>query len=1108
MNELLTSKIFSHPEFSKTANSLSKKNTIQFQHIAGSFRAFICTWLLRELQRPVLYLANDLDSAERLYDDLQLLTGPEQVAFVPAVEFEPYGHSQPSPSQLGMRIEAMQKFIESEKWIAVATPAGFSSSFPVPESFLDNQLYLKTGKEITFEELINQLDKTGLKREEMVEKVGDFSVRGGIIDLFVWNYEDPLRIEFFGNEIDSIRKFDVFSQRSIEVVEEVTILPNLFGSHEQTEFISNLLPADTILFVEDSQVATNTIESRFRTAQVNFEALRKENIEELPPEKLYFSGDILRDILDNFQLCKSDLVRDGNAANVDFQVQPHPDFNGSVKLFLQYLNKLAKSDSATQVLIQTQNDPQAERFQEIIEEEDIVLNGKIDSGALHSGFSLPGHDLILLTDHEIFNRFKRRKTYKRFKNGEYLRQLSTLNLYDYVVHIDYGIGQYLGMEMLDLGPVKKECIKIAYREGDHLFVTVDNLSRVQKFSSEDAVKPKMTKLGTTEWERTKKKTKESLKKVAAELIQLYAGRKAQAGFNFSEDTHWQKELEASFIYEETEDQNKSIAEVKKDMESEKPMDRLLCGDVGFGKTEVALRAAFKSVMDGKQVAVLVPTTILAFQHYETFRERLKEFPIQVEMLNRFRSVKQQKVILDSLTKGKIDLVVGTHRLLSNDVVFKDLGLLVVDEEQRFGVKQKEKLKKYRLSVDILSMTATPIPRTLHMALMGARDLSNIDTPPSNRLPVQTEIINWNDDRIYHIISSEIDRGGQVYFVHNRVETIHAVSETLAKLVPQARISVGHGQLPEKQLEKVMLDFMHHKSDVLVASMIIENGLDIPNVNSIIINRADKFGLSQLYQLRGRVGRSNIQAFAYMLVPPMDKMTETSRKRLRAIQDFTDLGSGYKVALRDLEIRGAGNLLGKEQSGFVQTVGFELYCKILDEAVNELKDGVLSEELIAETAVAKKSKIDPKLDVDFDLYIPEEYIPGEMERISVYHRLVNFSAGTEISEMKAELEDRFGKLPQEVAHFLSAIEIKLSAARIYAKRIVVKSDRMKLFFSDEAQKDETFFSELIPKLMNQNMTAVRFMDQKDLAVEINLKGHTRVDTLDFAKIFLHSVTESN
>ncbi|HID39639.1 MAG TPA: transcription-repair coupling factor, partial [Calditrichaeota bacterium] len=807
-------------------------------------------------------------------------------------------------------------------------------------------------------------------------------------------------------------------------------------------------------------------------------------------------------------LVESNLVADNSIDTVYFGVHPHPDFGGSLKRFLEYVKKRSEEKNHPQIYIQALNQSQAERLQEIIDEEEISFNGKCLVGTLHNGFRLDEINLELLTDHEIFNRFKRRRTYKRFKSSSYLRQLSSLNLYDYVVHVDYGIGQYMGMETMEFGDVKKECLKIAYADGDYLFVTVDRLNRVQKYSTEEGIRPKLTRLGGSEWDRTKKKTKESIKKIAAELIRIYAGRKALGGHSFAEDNHWQKELEASFMFEETEDQLKSIAEVKRDMEREQPMDRLLCGDVGFGKTEVAIRACFKVVMNGKQAAVLVPTTILAFQHYQTFKERMREFPVEVEMINRFRTSKEQRQILEKLAAGQVDIIIGTHRLLSEDVRFKDLGLLVIDEEQRFGVKQKEKLKKYRLSVDILSMTATPIPRTLHMALMGARDLSNIDTPPRNRLPVHTEIIHWDDDKLHFIIRREIERGGQIYFVHNRVETIQAVKESLQQIIPQARIAVGHGQLPERQLEKVMLDFMNKKYDILLATMIIENGLDISNVNTIVINRADKFGLSQLYQLRGRVGRSDQQAYAYLIVPPVDKLSATARKRLHAIQDFTDLGSGYKVALRDLEIRGAGNLLGKEQSGFVQSVGFDLYCKILDEAVNELKKGrgeLLDEG--TETVAEQKPHTDPKLDVDFDLLIPESYLPSELERITVYHRLVNFTHLAQIEQMREELRDRFGKLPAEVNDFLAAIEIKILAGRLYAERVIVQKDRLKLVFSKKAQEDDHFFNEMIPTMMRQKLSEVRFLNQKNLGVEFRLKGKVNADRLPFAKKILANILEN-
>jgi transcription-repair coupling factor (superfamily II helicase) len=659
----------------------------------------------------------------------------------------------------------------------------------------------------------------------------------------------------------------------------------------------------------------------------------------------------------------------------------------------------------------------------------------------------------------------------------------------------------MGLETIAIGKNQRECIKLVYADDDTLFVSIDRLNRVQKYSSESDLKPKLTKLGSGDWEKAKYRTKESVKKIAADLIQMNAARKTHKGFAFSEDTHWQRELEASFTFEETEDQLRSIFEVKNDLEKSVPMDRLLCGDVGYGKTEVALRAAFKVIMDGRQVALLVPTTILAFQHFHTFKERMRIFPINLEMLSRFRSIKEQNTVLSKLEKGGVDLIIGTHRLLSDDVKFKDLGLLIIDEEQRFGVTHKEKLKKIRTMVDILTMTATPIPRTLHLALMGARELSHIETPPRNRLPVITEIHEWDDELILQAITREIDRGGQVYFVHNRVQTIDGIRRILEEMVPNAKIAVAHGQLPEKQLEKIMLDFINKKYDVLVSTMIIENGLDIPNVNTLIIDKADKFGLAQLYQLRGRVGRSNEQAYAYLVIPPLSRLTSLAQKRLRAIQDFTDLGSGFKVALRDLEIRGIGNILGKEQSGNIQSVGFELYCKILNHAVNNLK----AEMEKSEESNEREQYTDPKIDVDFDLVIPHEYIYSEPERVTIYHRLVNFQSLEDLERIREELRDRFGPVPDTVINLINAIEIKILAGKIFASRVIVKSGILKLHFTPLIQKEDGFFKKILPNLMNQKKSTVQFMgDQDNPTVQISLTGNSHEQQIIFAKNMLKSL----
>ncbi len=1101
----LKKQIFKLPQFSELPEKISTQKDLQLSGVSGSFRAFVCEYLVKHTERPVIYIASDLDSAEKLRDDFDMLVGADSMAFLPPLYFEPYDRSEPSPSLLRLRIETLQKFLEDRSFLCVCTPQALLEPLPRPEDFLDAQLYLKTGMQISFDRLIPQLFALGLTRVDIVENVGEFSVRGGIVDVYIWNHDDPLRLEFFGNEIDSIRYFDVISQRSIKKVDEVTLLPNLQNT-EQLTFIDQIIDDSTLLFFEDQKLAQTTVEQFLNKAREQYQEQLELGHEVPEPRKAFLKLESWEDLIRRHPVVKSDLVNDPNARHIAFKTKPHPQFNGSVKLFIKYLKSRSEFNADRWTIIQVANEEQKERLQDIIEEEGIPFRGKFYSGTLHNGFVIEAIGLELLTDHEIFNRYKRKKAYRRFKSGEYLRQLSSLNLYDYVVHVDYGIGQYLGMETLNYGNVKKECIKIGYRDGDYLYVTVDRLNRVQKYASEQSAPPKLTKLGSTEWERTKQKTRASIQKIAGELIRIYAARKAQGGFKFSPDSYLLKELEASFPYEETPDQLISIRQVKADMESDKPMDRLLCGDVGFGKTEVAIRAAFKAILDGKQVALLVPTTILAFQHFETFKQRFKEFPVNIEMLNRFRTRAQQKAILEGLASGKIDLVIGTHRLLSDDVRFKDLGLLIIDEEQRFGVRQKEKLKKLRVSVDVLSMTATPIPRTLHIALMGARDLSNIDTPPSNRLPVHTEIIHWNDRQLRHIILKELQRGGQVYFVHNRVETIMGVKEALSQIVPEARIAVGHGQLPERQLEQVMLDFMNRKYDVLLATMIIENGLDIPNVNTIIINRADKFGLAQLYQLRGRVGRSSEQAYAYLIVPPMEKLSSLARKRLRAIMDFTDLGSGYKVALRDLELRGAGNLLGKEQSGFVQSVGFEMYCKILDEAVQEMRQGLKLDEDEIDRLKVQARPSDPKLDVNFDLLIPESYIPYELERISIYHRLVNFTSSDQIEELKEELVDRFGPLPQEVELFLLAIELKVLAGKLFAERIIVNDRKIKLIFSQAVENQEIFFAEYMPRMMGQKLTPVRFLNQKDLGVEFELKGEDTKEKILFARNLLHHIVD--
>ena len=1094
----LKEKLYASPSFSKCKVPAIPGSEIRVTGLKGSLRAFFLSYLVEIHKKKIIYITSDGDSAERLRDDLEIIIGKKMVGFLPAAEISPYEERDPNPSLIRLRLESIQQMIEYQDGIIVALLNGIMSKIPTPEKFIDHQFTLAKGNTTNYESMIELLIKAEYKRCDIVEDVGFFAVRGGIIDVYPWTYDDPVRIEFFGDVVESMRTFNVISQRSINEIGELDILPFL-KSEGDLQDIFSYLPQESLVVLEDKDKIKNDASEFSLQVKLNYQKNVNNNIYPPTPDEKYLNWGQLEFKMRNYPIIEFGIIFNRNLASYSFKSSPPLTFAGNLNRLFSYLKKVNHQKSS--IIIQCDSNQQAERLFEILEDEGLEEKTRISIPSLHNGFIFPEVNVQVLTDHEIFDRFKRRHTYKRFKNGEYLRSLNALNLYDYVVHIDYGIGQYLGLETIKSGKTKRECIKLIYADGDTLFVSVDRLNRVQKYSSENDIIPKLTKLGSGDWEKIKKRTKESISKIAAELIQIEAARKIHESYSFSQDTHWQRELEASFPFEETEDQQRSINEVKKDLEQKTPMNRLLCGDVGYGKTEVALRAAFKVIMDGKQVALLVPTTILAFQHFQTFKERLSLFPVYLEMLSRFRSGKAQKEIISRLEKGDIDIIIGTHRLLSDDVKFKDLGLLIIDEEQRFGVTHKEVLKRKRTTIDILTMTATPIPRTLHLALMGARELSHIETPPRNRLPVITEILEWDDDIIMQAVIKEIDRGGQVYFVHNRVQTIGGIKRILEELVPGAKIAVAHGQLPEKQLEKIMLEFINKKYDILVSTMIIENGLDIPNVNTIIINNADKFGLAQLYQLRGRVGRSKEQAYAYLLVTHSYHLTNLAQKRLRAIQDFTDLGSGFKVALRDLEIRGIGNILGKEQSGNIQSIGFDLYCKILDQSVRRLKAELDNVKIGGEY----EHYTDPKIDVDFDLIIPQEYIFSEAERVSIYHRLVNFLTLEEIEKVKEELLDRFGPVPNAVINLIDIIEMKILAGKMLASRIILKNGFLKIHFDPLIKSEEKFFTHTLPDLMYQKKSNTRFVgDQNNPILELTLSGNSRDEQISFAKKLLKSI----
>jgi transcription-repair coupling factor (superfamily II helicase) len=1074
----------------------------QLLHVSGlqgSLRAVFLSYLLEHFKRSVLYIATDIDQAECLRDDLELLLGNSRASFFPCAEIIPYEDHDPNPSLVRLRLETLRNIISARQGIILAPLKGILQKVPDPDQFVDRCISVTTKTSVDYNGFVQNLVQAGYERTEFVESVGHFSVRGGIIDIYPWTRDDAVRIEFFGNSVESIRTFNVITQRSIEEIDRVELIPQLSPARDSCSLLE-YLNNQTIVVYEDLELIRSQAMDFTIEAASCYQDQVQQKLSADPPEKRYLGWDEWeKKLTGRVSLC-CDLVVPAGVPRYVFNSTSPPVFAGHLNRLFAYLKKMYLEKNT--VYIQCESAVQSERFREILEEEKVERTAVLMAGSFHSGFIFPAARLHVLTDHEIFGRFKRRRTYRRFKNGEYLRSLNSLNLLDYVVHIDYGIGQYMGVTVIESGTVKRECIQLRYAEDDYLYVSVDRLNRVQKYSGEEGAAPRLTKLGSGEWERVKKRTRESIEKIAAELIQVQARRKTIPAFSFTSDTHWQKELEASFPYEETADQVRAILDVKNDLESESPMDRLLCGDVGYGKTEVALRAAFKVNMDGKQAALLVPTTILAYQHFQTFKERMSEFPLHIEMLSRFRSTREQQEILSRLNRGEIDIIIGTHRLLSDDVRFKDLGLLIIDEEQRFGVKHKEKLKQLRASVDILTMTATPIPRTLHLSLMGARDLSHIETPPRNRLPVITEISEWDDELIRRVIRREAGRQGQVYFVHNRVQNIEGIRAVLQQLLPEIRIAVAHGQLPEKKLEQIMLDFIHKKYDVLVSTMIIENGLDIPNVNTVIINRADKFGLAQLYQLRGRVGRSSGQAYAYLLIPPVAKLTRLAQQRLRAIQDFTELGSGFRLALRDMEIRGIGDILGRQQSGNIQAVGFDLYCRILDTAVKKLK--AVEQNLPYEDSADHPP--DPKLEVDFDLVIPVEYVSSEQERIALYHKMVHYRSVDDLDKVAAELTDRFGTIPAAVKNLFYAVQLKILAGTLSASHLIWKKNILTVYFSEQSKNDTVFFNQVLPRLMNQKKYRVQFLKMKEgFGIRIPLPGESREQQVDFARNMLQNLT---
>lgn len=1108
------------PFFQEILRSTAVEKEVVIRNAPGSLPAALSALLFAHTQKPFLCLLPFIDQAERFKDELEAFLPEGAVTLFPPPKVLPWGHHDVQATS--QQLEVIERLLDfhsapAENQNGAASPAplvmvanvhALQVQLRSPETMRLRKLHFQKGAELPFATVVEQLTAMDFARQPMIEQPGEMSVRGGIIDVYPFAREWPIRIEFWGDTIESIREFDPATQRSQRELSAFAVYPQNLqpnGRAEEKNSPASLLeylPPETVVgFFQTEQMA-------LALATPDDDSGNSDDGEWVPQDENNLGKDGgLAEFFARFKkfprLSFPTLQTPTGAAAIDCEAQPQSSFHGDLMALRRDMEKFVEQHAPAQLYFLCESPAHRERLKDLFEERDFNFPDlHVITAGLHGGFQLPQRGLAVYTDHEFYGRVRRvRQRRRRFKEGLTFRQLKTLMRGDFVVHVDHGIGVYQGLQKIKTGEYERECLAIQYQDQDKLFVPLEKMDRVQKYSSQDGVAPRVHKLGAPEWERLKKRTKNRVKDIARDLIKLYAARKAKKGIAFPPDTYWQKELEASFIYEDTPDQARAVEEVKRDMESENPMDRLVCGDVGYGKTEVAIRAAFKAVQSSKQVAVLVPTTILAQQHFTTFNERLRRYPVKVEVLSRFRSAAQQKQTVEKLKSGAVDVVIGTHRLLSKDVAFKDLGLMVVDEEQRFGVRHKERLKELCVNVDVLTLSATPIPRTLHMSLLGVRDMSNINTPPKDRLPVHTEIVQFDRDLIRQVILREVHRGGQIFFVHNRVSSIYRMADLLQRVVPEVNFGVAHGQMHEHELEKAILEFMERKFHVLVATMIIESGLDMPNVNTMIINRADRFGLAQLYQLRGRVGRSHHKAYCYLVIPPIRNLTTEAIKRLETIEQFTELGSGFQIAMRDLEIRGAGNMLGAEQSGFIESLGFDLYCKILEEAVQEARW-----EEMPQTAVAvSEKKEECRVELEDDAYLPDDYVEYPAERVAIYRRLAEAKNLADIAAVRDELADRFGRLPEAAENLLGMANLKLMGTALGLRSLqIAPRQSLAIFGGNKRPAKGEPMKQWLGSMLQRAAVPFEFVQWPDLGMRLPIPKSQRA--LPLTLKFLRSLLE--
>lgn len=1085
--------------------SLEKK-WFQISNLVGSSLSFVIAEAFKKAGKPFLFICLNKEEAAYYLNDLEHLLNDNDVLFYPGSYRRPYQIEETDNANVLLRSEVLNRINSRKKpTIIITYPDALFEQVVTKAELNRNTLKINVNDTLNLDFVTEVLFEYHFNKVDFVSEPGEFSVRGGIIDVFSFSNDEPYRIEFFGDDVESIRTFDVESQLSTEKLTNVGIMPNIENKllAEKRESFLNYISSKTVVFVKTPELLYNNLDALFKKAESAFLQLPT-TINHAQPIELFCRGELIKNQLQQFTVAEIidtrqvEVIERGRndektSTTIAFNTKPQPSFNKQFDLLIEDFQKNTEKGFSNYLFCDSQK--QADRFHDIFSDVAKEISYKTIVLPLFQGFIDIDSKLICYTDHQIFERYHRfhlKNGYSK-KQSISLKELTNLEIGDYVTHIDHGIGKFGGLQKIEVEGKKQEAIKLIYGDRDILYISIHSLHKISKYNGKDGTVPKLYKLGSPAWAKLKQKTKARIKHIAFNLIELYAKRKMQKGFQYHPDSYLQNELEASFLYEDTPDQSLATQDVKNDMENEQPMDRLVCGDVGFGKTEVAIRAAFKAVDNGKQVAILVPTTILAYQHFRTFSERLKDFPVAVEYLNRFRSASQRKTVLEGLEKGSVDIIIGTHQLTNASIKYKDLGLLIVDEEQKFGVAVKDKLKTIKENIDTLTLTATPIPRTLQFSLMAARDLSVINTPPPNRVPIESNVIRFNEEVIRDAIRYEIQRGGQIFFIHNRIENIKEVAGLLQRLVPDAKIGIGHGQLDGKKLEALMLAFINNEFDVLVSTTIIESGLDVPNANTIFINNANNFGLSDLHQMRGRVGRSNKKAFCYFITPPYHMMTDDARKRMQAIELFTDLGSGINIAMKDLEIRGAGDLLGGEQSGFINDIGFETYQKILNETIEELKENEFKDLYKNSDDKPKEYVKDIQIDTDFEILFPDAYVNVISERLSLYNKLGEFKKEEELQKFELELQDRFGELPIQVVDLLNSVRIKWLAKKLGFERLILKNNKMIGFFI--ANQQSSFYqSEIFTNILK----FVQFNPSYCILKEKETKNGLRL-VLTFSKI---------